>query len=165
LHPLHRILDPEHPLPIPRSLYQDVEPDIPYLLDANTAVKYAQEHARRHRLIGSSLQSSVILSFPDAESEAPFRKYKDELADILVASSVEIGVMLRVEDRLASWKFDVALNTNEDGGEAGVAVAWVLPPTGKKCPRCWRYVAPANDKLCKRCEDVLEDSGIDPHHV
>src|SRR5580700_11397590 len=107
LHPLHRILDPEHPLPIPRSLYQDVEPDIPYLLDANTAVKYAQEHARRHKLIGSSLQSSVILSFPDTESEAPFRKYKDELADILVTSSVEIGVMLRVEDRPASWKFNV----------------------------------------------------------
>jgi isoleucyl-tRNA synthetase len=136
-------------------LYQDIEPDIPYLLDANAAIKCAQEHARRRKLIGSSLQSSVILSFPDADSEARFRHYEDELADIFVVSSVQLGIQLHVESMPTDWKFNAAWRVGEGKGEEGVAHAWVLPPKGEKCPRCWRHVAPAEDELCKRCEDVV----------
>ena len=161
MHPLQQILNPDSPLSVPPSFYRDAETDMPYILDANEAIKYAQEYARKAELIGSSLDSSVILSFPDTESQARFKKYEDELADIFVVSSVQLGVSLPSPDASKGWKFDVQWRVREGRGGDSMAVAWVVPPNGGKCPRCWRHVAPATDGLCKRCENVLQDAGID----
>ncbi len=143
-HPLHQILDPEKPLIIDRALYSDVEQDIHWLLNANTAIKTAQEEARSAKLIGSSLQSSVVLTLPDAPRSL-FEEYKSDLEAIFVVSSVELNGEVEGE-----WKFSA-----EFDAPGGKGVAWVLPPKEKKCPRCWRYVAPKEDELCKRCEEVV----------
>lgn len=121
--------------------------EISHLMSANAAIKTAQEEARAAKLVGSSLQSSVVLALP-IESQDLFQRYADELPDLFVVSAVEFG---SAEDRAAEWKFKADFEV-----PGGKATAWVLPPKEEKCPRCWRYVAPAEDELCGRCADVVE---------
>lgn len=33
----------------------------------------------------------------------------------------------------------------------------IMKSDGHKCPRCWKYVAPQNDSLCGRCDDVVHN--------
>ncbi|TAQ84326.1 hypothetical protein B7494_g7358 [Chlorociboria aeruginascens] len=124
--------------------FEDISEDVPWLLNANSAVKSAQEAARTQKIIGSSLESSVVLSLP-VEARQVFDKYADELDSIFVVSSLEINGLIE-----GAWKFSA-----EFDAPGGTATAWVLPPKDAKCPRCWRYVAPVENALCKRCEDVV----------
>ena len=143
LHPLHRTLD----LPLTsRDMKADekIRDDIPWLLNANTAIKTAQEEARAQKIVGSSLQSSVVLKIPESASEL-FDRYEDELDSIFVVSSVDINGEVEGE-----WKFSA-----EFDAPGGKGIAYVLPPKEAKCPRCWRYAAPAEDNLCKRCEAAV----------
>jgi isoleucyl-tRNA synthetase len=123
-------------------------------MSANAAIKTAQEEARTAKLIGSSLQSSVILDLPEP-ARAIYAKYKDDLEAIFVVSSVELNGESKTRNEQAEgkegqWKFGA-----EFDAPGGRAKAWVLPPREAKCPRCWRYVAPVEDELCTRCEDVV----------
>jgi isoleucyl-tRNA synthetase len=145
-HPLHRTID--QPLTA-RDLKLDekIRNDVPWLLNANAAVKIAQEEARAQKIVGSSLQSSVVLQIPDS-AKKQFHRYSDELDSIFVVSSVEIDGDLEGE-----WKFQA-----EFEAPGGKGFAWVLPPKEAKCPRCWRYAAPSEEELCKRCEEVISVS-------
>ncbi len=95
IHPFHRTLD--EPI-IPSQAMVDSEAlllDLPLLLSANAAVKVAQEEARANKMIGSSLESSVVLEFPTEMKGARsprhvFERYIDELESIFVVSSVEL---------------------------------------------------------------------------
>ena len=55
------------------------------------------------------------------------------------------------EDRVAEWKFKAEFDV-----PGGKGTAWVLPPKEAKCPRCWKYVAPAENELCGRCAEVVD---------
>ncbi|KZF24210.1 isoleucyl-tRNA synthetase [Xylona heveae TC161] len=133
--------------------------DYAWLSEANAAIKSAQEQARTAKKIGSSLQSSIVLSFPDGSSAGLelFKSYEDELETFFVVSSVSLESSSEptiVKD--AEWVYSAEFNTL-DGGKG---TAHVLPPRDAKCSRCWKYVAPApakeaDDSLCKRCEDVV----------
>jgi len=113
------------------------------------AIKRAQEGARTQKLMASSLQSSVVLTLPEQARDI-FEKYKDDLEAIFVVSSVAL------EDNAGSslldteWKFSAEFDV-----PGGKGTAWVLPPKEAKCPRCWRYVAPVEDHLCARCENII----------
>ena len=148
VHPFHRTLDQSL---TSRTIQIDesIAKDIPWLLSANSAIKTAQELARAKKALGSSLQSSVILEFSDSSGEELFHRYADELESIFVVSSVQIGGHIG-SDLVASAPFG--------GPGGGKGIVYVLPPKEAKCPRCWRYVAPAEDELCKRCEDVISVS-------
>jgi isoleucyl-tRNA synthetase len=154
LYPFHQTLNPKSPLGIDRSLYTDIEEDIPWLLNANMAIKRAQEDGRTQKLMKSSLQSSVVLTLPE-QSKGIFEKYKDDLEVIFVASSVALenaaGSVLPESEWRFSAEFDVP---------GGKGTAWVLPPKEAKCPRCWRYVAPVEDDLCTRCEDIVGEKKL-----
>ena len=148
-HPFHRTLD--QPLTSRNvKVDENVRDDVPWLLSANAAIKTAQEEARAQKLIGSSLQSSVVLQLTEPASQL-FAQYQDAdgLESIFVVSSVDINRKIEGE-----WKFSAEFDT--PGGEKGVA--WVLPPKEAKCPRCWRYAAPAKEELCKRCEEIVSVS-------
>jgi isoleucyl-tRNA synthetase len=118
--------------------------DIPWLLNANAAIKVAQEGARAKKLIGQSLQSSVVLQLPESALQL-FKEYEDELETIFVVSSVEINADVQGE-----WQFSA-----EFDAPGGKGVAWVLPPKAHKCPRCWVFSAAVESSLCARCEDVV----------
>jgi isoleucyl-tRNA synthetase len=156
-YPFHQILDPKSPLGIDRSQYVDIQEDIPWLLNANMAIKRAQEDARTQKLIKSSLQSSVVLILPE-QSKDMFEKYIDDLEAIFVVSSVALenaaGSDL-LETKLSDWLEGARSFSAEFDVPGGKGTAWVLPPKDAKCPRCWRYVAPVEDELCARCDDLV----------
>ncbi|KAL5327494.1 hypothetical protein ACEPPN_005192 [Leptodophora sp. 'Broadleaf-Isolate-01'] len=152
VHPFHRTLE-DPVIPTSRQLDPNILTDVPWLLNANTAIKSAQEEARANKHIGSSLESSVILRVP-AEAKDLFQRYADELASILVVSSVELQTVVSLDgaSQDAEYRFSYAAMFATPKGQAE---ALVLPPKDHKCPRCWRYVAPVEDELCGRCEEVV----------
>jgi isoleucyl-tRNA synthetase len=150
--------DAEHPL---RQLYGEPVVDaarvvldeaalreaVPVLMRAHAAIKAASEVARGEKVLGSSLQCAVVLEVPEGSALEALRRYGDELEAMFVVSSVELNGVV-AED--AEWKYCEEFELD------GVSCkAWVLPPTQAKCPRCWRYVAPKEDQLCGRCEEVV----------
>jgi isoleucyl-tRNA synthetase len=145
VHPFHQTID--EPLTSRDiTISEHTRDDIPWLLNANSAIKIAQEEARALKVIGSSLESSVVFSLPQ-EAQEVFSRYADELESIFVVSSVEINGKPE-----GAWKYSA-----EFEAPGGKATAWILPPKDSKCPRCWRFVAPAEDQLCTRCDDLVSD--------
>lgn len=144
-HPFHQTLKPSNIYRNTITSSETLMQDLPLLLNANAAIKAAQEAARANKVIGSSLESSVVLELPQGGAHQVFERYADELESIFVVSSVELNG--RVD---GPWQYSATFDV-----PGGKATAWVLPPKEKKCPRCWRYVAPVEDQLCVRCEDVV----------
>jgi isoleucyl-tRNA synthetase len=144
-HPFHRTLTDRLTERNPKPA-EHVRGDIPWLLNANAAIKAAQEQARSKKLIGSSLESSVVLQLPP-DAQQLFSRYADELDSIFVSSSVSIN-----EPVAGDWQFSAPFAT--PNGEAS-GMAWAVPAEDAKCPRCWRFVAPAENTLCRRCEGVV----------
>ncbi|CAL3970162.1 hypothetical protein PZA11_006440 [Diplocarpon coronariae] len=124
-----------------------------WLWAASAAIKSAQEIARVEKVIGQSLESSVVLHVP-AEAKNVYAMYVDEMASIFVVSSAEFTTLPLSADRYASAKWRYIQEFDTLGGKA---TAVVLPPKEFKCPRCWRYVAPVEGELCGRCEKVVSD--------
>ncbi|KAI1378841.1 isoleucyl-tRNA synthetase [Hypoxylon crocopeplum] len=122
--------------------------DIPVLMSVHAAIKSGLEAARGDKALGSSLQSSVILDVPDVPTQEVLHKYADELEGMFVVSCVEINA---TPPETSEWSYSRDFEIN--GAKGGTAV--ILPPKQAKCPRCWRYVAPEEDHLCRRCEDVV----------
>jgi isoleucyl-tRNA synthetase len=75
-----------------------------------------------------STESSVALSMAGVDAQ-----------DWFVVSSVSNE---KVDEELGSFEVD--------GDKFTIAKA-----TSHKCPRCWKYQAPDEDKTCKRCEEVI----------
>ncbi|KAI0837662.1 isoleucyl-tRNA synthetase [Hypoxylon sp. FL0890] len=148
VHPLHQLY--ADPIIDPNRLTRDLTSlrnDIPVLMSVHAAIKSGLETARGDKVLGSSLQSSVILDVADSPTREVLQTYAAELEGMFVVSSVEINAELPVDPE---WRYTREFEIN---GVKGTAV--VLPPKQAKCPRCWRYVAPEEDKLCHRCEDVV----------
>ena len=137
---------------------------LPHLMAANTAVKAAQELARKEKKMGSSLQCSVLLNIdtPTTTDHRPgfhvLREYKHELESLFVVSSVDISMDPDVSSLVATaaWHYATRFSM-PDGCQV---TAYVYAPAKAKCVRCWRYVAPTEvteeEALCGRCVDVLE---------
>lgn len=115
-------------------------------MSIHAAIKSALEIGRRDKVLGSSLQSSVIIEIADSATQEVLEKYSDELETMFVVSSVKINSPLPAD---SEWSYVEEFEVN---GAKGKVVA--LPPIQAKCPRCWRYVAPKEDTLCQRCEEV-----------
>ncbi len=140
--------------------------DLPYLLQANTAVKRAQERARNDKKMGSSLQSFVVLQFNENPENVGnikhlafdlLSRYRGDLETIFVASRVEIcvgNVPLTVAN--AEWSYKDGFDIR--GSKVSVHV---YSPQKAKCVRCWKYAAPqeacGHISLCDRCEEVVAE--------
>lgn len=136
--------------------------DLPHLLQANAAVKNAQERARNEKKMGSSLQSFVMLHFPETKKDVEIKAYKllsryrDDLETLFVVSKTEMLVGPEPSVVLtAEWcykaEFDIV---------GSKVFAYVYSPLGAKCVRCWKYAAPLEAgemPLCDRCEMVVEE--------
>lgn len=145
IHPFHRSLTDQLTKRNPKP-DSHVREDIPWLLNANAAIKAAQEQARSKKLIGSSLESSVVLQLPP-EAVQLFNRFADELDTIFVSSSVSINKPVE-----GAWQFSSEFATPNS---VAAGIAWAIPAVDSKCPRCWRYVAPVEDTLCHRCQSVV----------
>ncbi|KAH6633981.1 tRNA synthetases class I-domain-containing protein [Chaetomium sp. MPI-SDFR-AT-0129] len=133
---------------------------VPVLMRVHAAIKAASELARADKVLGSSLQCDVVLEIPPEGSTAleVLGQLKDDLEAVFVVSSVELKTTVggaAAENESggitdAQWKY-----CEEFEVDGTPCKAWVLPPKQAKCPRCWRYVAPKEDELCGRCEEVV----------
>lgn len=151
VHPLRQLYGA--PLVDPARLWLDeaqLRSDMPALMRTHAAIKAASELARADKVLGSSLQCSVVLEAPAGSAAlAALERYRDELEAMFVVSSVELNGAVAAD---AAWKYSGEFEVDGVGCRV-----WVLPPKQAKCPRCWRYVAPAEDALCGRCEEVVGD--------
>lgn len=128
---------------------------IPVLSAVHAGIKSATELARRDKVLGSSLQCSVVLDIPGEALVKTLEQLQGELDALFVVSSVAINTPVT---ETTEWKYELEFSVPAvDGGSGSVSCkVWVLPPVAHKCPRCWRYVAPKEDELCGRCEDVVQ---------
>ncbi|CAJ0545456.1 Ff.00g089290.m01.CDS01 [Fusarium sp. VM40] len=134
--------------PLRLTLPQDVvRKDQIIITEVHSAVKATLEQARTAKVLGSSLQSSVILEIEEGRATAVLGRYLDELEDLFVVSSVQINQPLPDSP---DWAYQQEFEIHD----AKLKVH-VLPPKQEKCSRCWRYVAPVEDALCGRCEEVV----------
>lgn len=149
---------------------------VPILSAVHAGIKNVTESARRNKVMGSSLQCSIVLQIPDAEVASILERFGEELEHLFIVSSVGINTTLPQEP---AWQYSLNFqvpvggapsktdnsspDTNSEGGANDTAggstgvecTVWALPPEAHKCPRCWRYKAPVEDALCNRCEDVV----------
>ncbi|KAK3309503.1 tRNA synthetases class I-domain-containing protein [Chaetomium strumarium] len=149
----------EHPL---RQLYKapvidparlttdeaELREAVPVLMRTHAAIRAASELAREKKLLGSSLQCAVVLEVPEGKALDILSRYRNELEAMFVVSSVELNGAVAEAEWTVREEFEL-LGTP--------CKAWVEPPKQAKCPRCWRYVAPKEDELCARCEEVVGD--------
>lgn len=149
---------------------------IPILSAVHTGIKNVTETARRDKAMGASLQCSIVLQISDERVANILKQFGDELESIFIVSSVGINKPL---PRDPVWKYSLnfhvpiggesvktdgkSLDAHSEGDASDFVdqsseiqcTVWALPSEAHKCPRCWRYVAPKEDSLCKRCEDVV----------
>lgn len=145
------------------NVHDQLRSDLPYLLQANAAVKNAQEMARNDKKMGSSLQSFVVLQFDNTTENVEnaaisiFDRYRDDLETLFVVSKVDICIgSLPSSVATAAWAYNAVCDV------AGSKVtAHVYTPQKAKCVRCWKYAVPADTgkqtPLCCRCEEVVGD--------
>jgi isoleucyl-tRNA synthetase len=154
----------EHPLKriaaLPSTEWHDpvLERDFVDLTAVNSVVKAVQEKARSKKEMGSSLQSFIHIWVPEnaVDESNVFQRYLAELPDLFVVSSVTLstkGEPGPANMSQAEWSYieDFELPNGLKG------TINVYAPLNPKCPRCWRYVAPKEDALCERCEDVVRE--------
>ncbi|KZZ87615.1 isoleucyl-tRNA synthetase [Ascosphaera apis ARSEF 7405] len=145
----------------------------PLLMAVNTPLKVMQEMARNNKLMGSSLQSFVHVYLPCKPEEVPiFQQLDKELCDLFVVSKVSLTYGdtkdLPEEIEQAQWKYKSEFETLD--GKLGKV--WVYAPAADKCPRCWKYnvssreqlgraVEEGEERLCQRCDSVMEQIEAD----
>ncbi|KAL9123127.1 MAG: hypothetical protein Q9187_000316 [Circinaria calcarea] len=150
----------------------ELETHMPYFLSAHSAVKSAQEAARRDKKMGSSLQSFVLLQINvEAKEETSernkmiFQRHVADLENLFVVSKVETCVGPVPEHVLsAEWLYTASFVV-----DGQTVVAHVYAPEQDKCVRCWRYAVPKDsdleEALCRRCVGVLEGMREDKPEV
>ena len=163
-YPLHRLYpavpqewscpSPKSPSKATQKTGARLQEDLAWLLAAKEAVNAAQEQARDVRLMGSPLESDVIISLPNPKAHALFARYATELEALFIVSGVQlINGSEVVEDGGSEKKtFKRAFRTlgsaskgrdddDDDAGEEAQGTVYIsVPPAKAKCTRCWRYV-------------------------
>ncbi|KAI4703314.1 hypothetical protein J4E81_002192 [Alternaria sp. BMP 2799] len=150
------------------------------------AIKIAQERLRAEKKIGSSLESAATVYLPkstNAEiSYVEFTKcmqptfltptdLETQLAGLFVISGLNFWTptgsffadnVFTAEDadtmkQRSQWWEEEALSSVT--GVLGKAKVLVHPPSGEKCPRCWRFVKEEKEEICGRCKGVVSLQG------
>lgn len=153
IHPLHQLYS--DPLVDPNRLTRDesrIREAIPAITAAHAATLAAMELARQAKVLGASLGCTVVLEVPaNSKVVEVLKALEPELPSILVVSGVEVTTRFAPDE--VAWAFQQPFSVYGDD-----CLAWVLPPTQHKCPRCWRHVADKEDELCGRCERVITET-------
>ncbi|MDI3471898.1 MAG: isoleucyl-tRNA synthetase [Thermotogaceae bacterium] len=105
-------------------------------------VMKALEKARNSDLIGHSLDAKVLLKPKSERLRKILEEYKKQLPDIFIVSQVDF-----VEE------------LEDDFVEGEDVFVKAVHADGKKCPRCWKYFVPFDEKseLCPRCDKVIKN--------
>ncbi|MBW1887424.1 MAG: isoleucine--tRNA ligase, partial [Deltaproteobacteria bacterium] len=120
------------------------------ILKVRGEVTKALEVARKDKIIGHSLDASVLLGLPDNLLEK-INPYKDQLRTIFIVSSVDLVPAEKIETGFESEVIE------------GLMVQ-VTSSRDKKCERCWVHEPTVGDDsqhptTCKRCISALTEMG------
>ena len=160
----------------------DLASDLPWLLDAKSAVNAALEEGRNEKQLQQSTESVVHISFTawDAFSSTVdprldfFKRYEGELADLFLTA----GVVLHQPSHMAEVRLTDVGSPNANWTHwrpfptacESVSHLRTVPSDRAKCDRCWKYTASRPsavaggkeednaaraDSLCQRCRDVV----------
>lgn len=139
----HVILN-DMPKPDPAYYDSELEQKWDRILALRDDANRALESARAARVIGKSLEASVVIS-AKGEDLSFIKSIGQQLTGILIVSNLEI----------TDTDIDGISGENYPGVKIRVAQA-----SGVKCPRCWVITEnpgtnPAHPELCPRCTDVV----------
>nr|POF15454.1 isoleucine--trna ligase [Quercus suber] len=149
----------------------------------NSAVKIAQEDARRAGHLRSGLACEVVIYRRRADAEDQvisqvWDSFIDELQELLVVSGVDIVKhdnspedftqsmqALRqssesLDSKDAAWRFTQFVDLDHVSKKSETIWIEVRPPSAEKCVRCWRFTAEEKEVPCPRCRDVLQEQGF-----
>jgi len=120
------------------------------IMGVRKEVTKALEIARKGKMIGHSLDASVLLGLSDELTDL-LAPYEDQLRSLFIVSSVEMAPIEDVEGGF------------EGEERKGVRVK-VAPSEDKKCERCWVHdpttgVDHGHPTVCKRCLKALSEMG------
>ncbi len=130
--------------------FEDVAAKYDKLFEIRDDVMKALELARAEKLIGKSLDASVVIyAKQDSEEMKLFESFGDELADIFICSGVELCTDAPEEGSLTET-------------DSGIAVKVKLAE-GTKCDRCWFIKKETTEDgegghLCARCAKIVSES-------
>nr|POF02591.1 isoleucine--trna ligase [Quercus suber] len=150
----------------------------------STAVKVAQEDARRAGHLRSGLACEVVIhrrrgDVDDRVISPVWESLAHELQELLVISGIDFVTYDGSssdfpQDTEALWQISEAHNGQApvwhfaqlarleyDEGKSENVWVEVRPPRAEKCVRCWRFTAEEKDVPCDRCQDVLREQGFD----
>ena len=118
--------------PDPQNRGREAIDQVEELLRLRGIIGQAIEHARQEKLIGNTLEASVVLN---SDSDVTKKIPKEELEEFFILS-------------------DLTINQTKE------ASASVTKTPYKKCARCWRHrptvgTSKAHTDLCDRCESVV----------
>ena len=127
----------------------EIERDWSYLLPVRTVVQGALEKQRRDKVIGSSLEGTVVLH-ATSEKYAILKKYENDLAMLFIVSQVQV-TQASVGSSEGHEAFDEELGIMVD----------VKKAESQKCERCWNYRTAVGTNvqhptLCDRCIEAVE---------
>ncbi len=106
------------------------------------------EEARREKVIGSSLEGTVVLTPHEAleTDRAATGTDGSGLADLFIVSAVTLAPE---QDSAAGWRTSSAYS--------GLSLRFEKAP-GRRCDRCWKVTPEAEETgLCDRCRQVLAE--------
>ena len=126
----------------------EIEQDWSYLLPVRTLVQGALEKERRDKVIGSSLEGTVVL-YATAEKYDILKKYENDLAMLFIVSQVQV-TQASVGTSEGHEAFDEELGIMVD----------VRKAESQKCERCWNYRTAVGTNvqhptLCDRCIEAV----------
>lgn len=116
------------------------------------ATMKALEIAREKKLIGNSLEADVYLDSSDSSVNNIIYSNSIDLADVLLVSHVYYS---KVAESFVDYR-DETLNLDIQVSKA----------KGEKCDRCWKFddsVSKNENHICKRCQEVLNESSSETH--
>lgn len=189
-HPLWLIWDEPFAPEFDTFTTEEMDTQYGVLQRVSTAVKAAQEEARRAGKLGSGLASSVRVHVKHGTEAWPLMmdlEESDELSELFVVSDAVVVEMdeevrkqqleMETEEEAEirelmenpEWKFEAEFDCGVDlDGKRVTGKVEVCPPVGEKCVRCWQYIADEPDTLCGRCVDIVgepEEQGEEEEEV
>ena len=112
----------------------DIDAEFGRIFSLRNNVLKVLEEKRGQKVIGSSLEAKIVLSFSDAEKAEFFQSRTDILKEVFIVSQIEIKTG---KDEIRAEKAD-----------------------GEKCPRCWIFSTELSSNgrysgICPKCLDAL----------
>ena len=157
MHPLRQVWEGPYQSPVNTVERPNFEELVALFEQISKATKVAQEKARTAGHLKSGLACRVeVLLFGDLQNNAA-EPLEHGLADLLVVSDADLISTEEYYEVTSkqNWLYEEPVEGFKD------ARVRVMPPSGRKCVRCWQYTADTEDEPCERCQIVLAEKGFD----